>query len=181
MPPIDWAHMWHPQRSPWETMLRAVIVYVFVHTAFRVVGRRALGRSSTYEIVLLFFVGVVMRQSVVGNDLSLTTAILGFSTLIAVDALVTRLTLAFPSLSRLIDGPVRELVRDGRPNEAEMKRAHVSIDQLHAALRERGSEHLPEVRSAYLERSGRITILFAEGNQPARDAGPERDEAGGPS
>jgi uncharacterized membrane protein YcaP (DUF421 family) len=166
---IDWARMWRPERSPWETMIRAVIVYVFAHVAFRVVGRKELGRHAAYDIVLLLFVGVAMRQSIVGSDASLTSAMVGFATLVAVDAGVTWLTRASPSAARLIDGPVRDLVRDGHVNEEEMRRAHFSYEQLLAALRAHGRERIDDAHRAYLERSGRISVVFNDAPHPTRE------------
>lgn len=126
MVPIDWARMWRPEHHPLETVIRAAVAYAFVHIAFRVVGRRELGRHSTYEIVLLLFVSVAMRQTIVGTDESVTTGLLGMATLLVIDALVAWLVRASPRAAVIIDGPVRELIRDGRPDEDALKRARVT-------------------------------------------------------
>ena len=157
---VDWARLWLPEQSPWETALRAVTVYAFVHVGFRLVGRRSLGQHSTYAIVLLFLISVSMREAIVAGDPSLTTAMIAFSTLLAVDAIVARLTMVSPAAARVVEGPVRELVRDGRPDEDEMRRAHVSREQLLAAVREHGRGSLADVRRAHLERTGRISVIF---------------------
>ena len=157
---IDWDHLWRPERHPLETALRATVAYVFVHVSFRAVGRKELGRHSTYEIVLLLFVSVAMRQTIVGNDESLTTGMLGFATLLVVDVTVAWIVRRSPRAARVVDGPVRELMRDGRVHEAAMMRARVTREQLLAALRSHGRNRLEEVRRAYLERSGRISVLF---------------------
>lgn len=157
---IDWGRLWQPEHHPLETVLRAAVAYVFVHVSFRAVGRKELGRHSTYEIVLLLFVSVAMRQTIVGNDASLTTGLIGMGTLLLVDALVAWIVRKSPRAARIIDGPVRELVRDGRPDEAAMRRARVTREQLLATLREHGRERLDGVRRAYLERSGRISVIF---------------------
>lgn len=65
----DWARMWRPEQSPWETALRAVVVHVFVHIAFRIAGRKELGGHAAYDIVVVLFVGVAMRQTIVGSGL----------------------------------------------------------------------------------------------------------------
>ncbi len=160
MQAIDWARMWRPEHNPLETVMRAVVAYAFVHVAFRVVGRRELGRHSTYEIVLLLFVSVAMRQTIVGTDQSVTTGLLGMSTLLIVDVLVAWLVRTSPRAARIIDGPVRELVRDGRLNEEAMRRARVTREQLLTTLRHHGHERLDEVRRAYFERSGHISVIF---------------------
>ena len=165
---VDWAGMWQPQRSPVETVLRGLVVYVFVHAAFRIVGRRELRQHTAYAIVLLFLVGVALRQTIVGSDPSLTTGMIGFGTLLAADALARWLTWASPRAALFINGPVRELVRDGQVNERDMRREHVSREQLLAALRHHGRERLDEVHLATLEPSGHISFVFAE-HKPARE------------
>jgi uncharacterized membrane protein YcaP (DUF421 family) len=161
MPPIDWEGMWRPERSPWETIARAAIVYLYAHVVFRVVGRRELGQHTTYTIVLLFFVGVVFRMTIVGSDPSLTTGMIGFATLAGIDALARWLSNRSPRVARLINGPVRVLVRDGRVDERQMRRAHVSREHLLASLRMHGHERIEDIRLASLERSGAISFVFA--------------------
>jgi uncharacterized membrane protein YcaP (DUF421 family) len=157
---VDWTGLWRPVQPPLETVVRAVLAYAFIHVSFRLVGRKELGRHSTYEIVLVLFVTVAMRTTIVGNDVSLTTAFVGFSTLLLVDLLVARLVRTSPSAARVIDGPVRELVRDGRVDEAELNKARLSREQLLAELRVQGHEHLGEIHRAYFERSGRISFVL---------------------
>ncbi len=181
MSAVDWGGMWRPERSPLETVLRAVIVYVFVHLCFRLVGRKELGQHSTYEIVLLFFVGVAMRQSIVGPDRSLTTAIIGFGALVACDAILAGLARRSPRAATVIDGPVILLLRDGQMDERRMRRARVSREQLLASVRSHGGERLEEVHRAYLERSGHISVVFRDPclpRGPARDRDPRRPRPG---
>ena len=168
MPSIDWGGMWRPERSPWETALRALVVYLFVHVGFRLAGRKELGRHATYDIVLLFFVGVAMRQTIVGDDPSLTTAMIGFGTLLVADFLIAWLARRSPKAALLIDGPVRELVRDGRVDEGELRRARMSVEQLLGSLRRRGADDLDRVRRACLERSGHISFILREPRRPRR-------------
>ncbi len=170
---VDWTHMWLPARSPWETVIRAAVVYLFVHLTFRIAGRRELGQHSAYDIVLLFFVGVAMRQTIVGADASLTTAMIGWSTLLAVDRVISKLVSSSERAASFIEGPVRELVRNGQVKEEELRRAHVSREQLLAALRHHGRERLDEVHRACLERSGHISFILADPRRPdpVADAG----------
>jgi uncharacterized membrane protein YcaP (DUF421 family) len=163
MPPIDWTRMWRPEQSPLETVLRATIVYVVVHTAFRVLGRRELRRHTMAATVLLFLVAVALREAIVTNDRTLTTAFLGFGTLLVVDRAASVASNASARMAEIIDGPVRELVRDGTVNERELSKAHITREHLLAAVRERGGEDLARVRRAYLERSGKISVVFEDG------------------
>jgi uncharacterized membrane protein YcaP (DUF421 family) len=160
MAPIDWAHLWRPEQSPFETVLRSMLVYLMVHVGFRMVGRRELRRHSMPSIIVPFLIAVALRESIVRSDTSLTTAFLGFATLLALDRLAGLLSNASPVLARIIDGPVRDLVHDGNIDEAELRRAHVTREHLLAAVRERGGEDLSKVKRASLERSGKISVIF---------------------
>jgi uncharacterized membrane protein YcaP (DUF421 family) len=174
MPPVEWERMWRPTNHPLETVVRAAVAYAFVHVAFRVVGRRELGRHSTYEIVLLLFVSVAMRQTIVGEDQSLTSGMLGFGTLLVIDAIVAWLVRWSPRAAHIVDGPVRLLARDGRLDEDAMRRARMTREHLLAELRRHGREHLDEVHRAYLERSGKVSVIFKGRRQPRsrlREAG----------
>jgi uncharacterized membrane protein YcaP (DUF421 family) len=162
MAPIDWAHMWLPEQSPLETILRSTIVYVVVHVSFRLLGRRELRRYSMASIVVLFLIAVALREAIVRDDVSLTTAFVGFGTLLVLDRIAGLLSNASPRLAHIIDGPVRELVRDGQVDEAELRRAHVTKEHLLAAVRERGGEDLSRVKRARLERSGKISVVFEQ-------------------
>jgi uncharacterized membrane protein YcaP (DUF421 family) len=163
MAAIDWARLWRPEHHPLETLLRASVAYLFVHVSLRVVGRKELGRHSTYEVVLLLMVSVALRQTIVGSDQSLTTGMLGFGTLLVIDALVAWTVGRSPRTALLVDGSVRELVRDGQLDPEAMQRARVSRDQLFAALRTHGYERLEDVHRAYLERSGHISVIPRRG------------------
>jgi hypothetical protein len=107
--------------------------------------------------------------TIVGNDPSVTTAMIGFGTLVAIDALARWLSNVSPRAGLVINGPVRVLVRDGRVDGREMRRAHLSRDHLLAALRLHGRERIEEVHLASLERSGEISFVLAS---PTRTSSP---------
>ena len=54
------------------------------------------------------------------------------------------------------------LVRDGRLLRANMRRELVTQEELESKLRENGVEKLADVRMAYLESSGEISLLLRD-------------------
>ncbi|HVX94793.1 MAG TPA: YetF domain-containing protein [Polyangia bacterium] len=159
---FDWKGLWSPTWPPWEVALRATLVYLFVVVAFRAVGRKELGRYATHDIVLLFLISTAARQSIVGPDTSLTSAFVALATIIGWDALVSYGTFRSKRLARVIDGPVRQLVKGGAVDDKELENARISRDELVALLRQHGRDDLGDVEHAYLERSGRVTFLLSQ-------------------
>lgn len=60
-----------------------------VQVLFRLVGRKELGRYSTYDIAVLLLITVPVRNSMVGEDSSLTNAFVALGTILGLDWLLS--------------------------------------------------------------------------------------------
>jgi uncharacterized membrane protein YcaP (DUF421 family) len=160
---FDFGDLWAPKVPPWEVALRATIVYAFIQLLFRIAGRKEFGRWGASDIVLLFLVTVAVRKSIVLDDDSLTTAMVALATIVALDWASSKLTFRSRRAADFIEGPVRQLVRDGELQRDVMRKTRVSEDELLAHVREHGRGSLAQVKDAFLERSGRITVVLRDG------------------
>src|SRR3954447_634811 len=68
-----------------ETVLRAAAIYVALLLIIRFSGRRTLGEMSSFEFVLLLIVSETTQQAMLGDDFSVSNAILLIVTLFALD------------------------------------------------------------------------------------------------
>ncbi|MFI5290354.1 MAG: DUF421 domain-containing protein [Polyangia bacterium] len=157
---MSWQELWVPTWSPGTVIFRAAVVYLFVQLVFRCVGRKELARYSTFDIAVLFLITVAVRQSIVGNDTSLTTAFLALTTIVVVDWALSYLSFRSPLAARILEGPIPKLVSDGRTDERALHRNRISREQLLAYLREHGHTSLDEVAEARLERNGHVSFVF---------------------
>lgn len=160
MAPFDWQGLWTPELNPFEVMFRATAVYLFAQLVLRMSGRKEFARSSTFDIVLLLIISVCLRKSIVADDDSLATAFLGLATLAAWDRLFSWLAMRSHKAAVVLEGRPVELVREGRVNEANLRRCLMSREELLSRLREHGTESLRKVRLAYLEPDGKVTFLM---------------------
>jgi uncharacterized membrane protein YcaP (DUF421 family) len=156
----DFAALWTPELSPLEVIVRASIIYFFVQLLFRVAGRKELGRWGPSDIVLLFLITTAARMSIVADDSSLTTAMVALATIVGLDWAVSLLTARSRRAADLLEGPVRQLVRDGELQREVMRRTRISEDELLAHVRAAGKETLADLKDAFLERSGKITVVL---------------------
>lgn len=159
---LDLASLWVPKISPGEVILRAVIMYVFIQILFRFVGRKEFGRWGASDVVLLFLVTTAVRKSIVADDASVTTAMLALTTIVALEWALSLITARSRRAANLLQGPVRQLVRDGTVQRAVMRKTRISEDELLSRIREKGKESLRDVKDAFLERSGKITIVLRD-------------------
>lgn len=157
---FDFGRLWTPTVHPAEVVLRAALVYLLTHLVFRVAGRKSIQRWGMPEVVLLFLVTIALRKSIVVDDESVTTAMIALVTIAALDRILTTVTYRWRKAADVIEGPVRRLVRDGVIDRAAMARARIAEHELLSRVRAHGRERLDEIKDAWFERSGDVTIVF---------------------
>ena len=154
-----WHHIFHLQVSATEKVLRAVLIYVFLVGALRVVGKRELGQSNTLDLVVLLLVANAVQNGIIGNDISVTGAVIAAVALFAINELFARSAFAFPLVSRVLEGDPTVLIRHGKPVPRALLRAGISLPELRAIARRQGFDDLGEVHTAILETNGVVTMF----------------------
>lgn len=77
--------MWHQiftlGESPIAKILRALLIYAFLVVALRVAGKRDLAQLNSFDFVVLLAVANAVQNGLIGNDNSVTGALLGATVL----------------------------------------------------------------------------------------------------
>jgi uncharacterized membrane protein YcaP (DUF421 family) len=143
-----------------DAVMRAVAIYFFLLTVFRLAGQRTLANLTTFDFVLLLVIAEATQQGLLGEDFSVTNAFLVIVTLIGIDIGLSLLKNRFLALDKLLEGVPLVIVVDGKPLKDRMERARVDESDVLVAARERqGLERLDQIRYAVLERTGEISII----------------------
>jgi uncharacterized membrane protein YcaP (DUF421 family) len=143
-----------------ETVLRGVVIYAVLLIVFRIAGKRTLSQTTTFDFVLLLILGEATQQALLGDDYSLSNAILIIVTLIGIDVGLALLKQRSPKLEQLVDGVPLIIVQDGAPLKERMAKARVAEEDVLTAAREtQGLERMEQIKYAVLERSGGISII----------------------
>lgn len=165
MKPIDWHGIWVPEMHPLEVVFRVSMVFLFSQLVLRLLGRKELGRYSTFDLALLFLLTVCLRRTLVGDDNSLTTGFLALATLGAWDRFFSWLSFRDRAAARVLEGRPLELVHEGELVHENLRKSQISRSELLSRLRSHGRDDLGSVRAAFLEPNGRVTFLFRESSQ----------------
>ena len=70
-----------------EMVLRALAMYLILLVVFKIAGRRALLQMTSFDLILLLIISEATQQALLGNDFSVTGAMLTIMTLVVVDML----------------------------------------------------------------------------------------------
>jgi uncharacterized membrane protein YcaP (DUF421 family) len=141
-----------------EALLRSAAVYVFLFAIFRVAGKRTLAQITPFDLVLLLIVGEATQQALLGDDLSVTNAVVVITSLIGIELAVTALQRRWPRLAKMLEGLPLVVVENGVPLEDRLRRIDLE-DVLEQARQKQGLERLDQIRDAVLERSGSVPII----------------------
>src|SRR6266487_3321807 len=118
-----------------EKVVRTVLVYGGLAVLLRVAGKRNLAQLNSFDLVVVLLLSNVVQNAIIGDDNSLTGGLLGAVVLVAVNASVVRGVARAPRLGRWFEGSATVLVRDGRIDEAALRREGLRRSDVLAAVR----------------------------------------------
>jgi uncharacterized membrane protein YcaP (DUF421 family) len=155
----DPVHLWLPDIPIVEKIVRSVVVYVFLLTAFRLVGKRQLGQMTPFDLVVLLVISNVVQNALIGNDNSLGGGLIGATTILAVNALVAWLTFRFKRVRRVVEHTPTILACHGRILRENLASERLSLSEFHAALRREGIVTVRGLRYVLLEQDGHLSVI----------------------
>ena len=141
-----------------EKALRALLVYGFLLIALRVLGKRELAQSNTLDLLVMLLVANAVQNGIIGNDNSVTGAVVGAAVLFGLHRLFGALAYRFPLADRILEGTPSYLIKDGRPVKETLRREQISHPQLLTMARRQGFE-LHDIADAVLETDGSVKFV----------------------
>ncbi|MDN5699197.1 MAG: DUF421 domain-containing protein [Kocuria sp.] len=139
-------------------VLSAVGIYVAFLLFVRIFGQRVLMAMSTFDVVVTVMLGSVAGRVILGHPPTLTSGILGLATLFILEAVFGQLRSSM-RVHKLMNSPARLLMIGPEIQEKTLKRSHITIWELHGALRRAGVRSYEEIACVLHEPGGGISVL----------------------
>lgn len=144
-----------------ESIIRPIIVYLFLLIAIRLFGKRELGSMTPFDLIVLLTISNVLQNAMIGPDNSLTGGLIGGTTIFVANAILARLTYRFPSIAWLAQGHPTVLIENGIILQQNLAHELVSLEDLREGLSKNQVDmdtELATVRRAELEPDGSVTV-----------------------
>jgi uncharacterized membrane protein YcaP (DUF421 family) len=173
---IDIAKALTPDVPIQETIIRGFFMYVVVFTLIRYVLR---GRTSAAMPDLLVLVLIAdAAQNAMSNDYtSVTNGVVLVMTIIFTAFAFDWLAYHVPVFRSFAHRDPQPLIISGRADESTLHRELINEQDLHTQLRLAGLERMSDVRAAYLEGTGEVSVIKEDGSSSA-GKGNKRSGAG---
>jgi uncharacterized membrane protein YcaP (DUF421 family) len=118
-----------------------------------------LGQASTLDLAVLVLVANAVQNGIIGNDLSVTGAVIGAVVLFGMNALFAQAAFRISWMSWLLEGSPTTLIADAKIDRRALRREQISLPELRAMARRQGFADLGEVYTAILETNGVVSMF----------------------
>lgn len=156
---IDWQEMFVPSHSLAELILRGTLVYLALFSVLRLLPSRQVGTLGIADLLVVVLFAEAAQNAMASNYSSITEGATLVGTVIFWSYFLNWLGYKFPPFQRFLNPPPVLLVKNGRTIDRHMQRELLTEDELMSQLRQQGVESLNNVKRAYMEADGRISVI----------------------
>jgi len=160
--PVDWADVFLPTQSVLELFVRASAMYFILFVLLRLVLRRHTGGLGTSDLLVVVLVAEIAGNGINGESFSVVGGAISVGTVLLWTYGIEWLQYHVPWLERLVREPKLKLIDGGKLLRRNMRAELITFEELMTQLREQGVEDCAEVKAAYVEADGTISILRYE-------------------
>lgn len=157
-----------PDVSLLETVVRGIVMYLSIFVLLRVILRGRTSGVTVSDLLVLVMISDAAQNAMASTYLSLTNGIVLVATIVVTSATMDWLAFRYPSIRRFVHPEHKPLIIDGRLIRKTLNEELMTEGELLTQLRLNGLEDPSEVKAAYLEGNGEISVIKRPDGAPAR-------------
>lgn len=151
-----------------EIIARVAFIYGASLVLMRVTGRREMAELSRMDLLVMLLIAETVSPALTGGDETVTGGVVAAATLLVLYNATGRLSFKSRRIEKLIDGSASVLIEDGRVCPDVVRKYRLTDDELRTTLHQHGLLHIAEVKRAFVEPDGEITIVKQTDHEEAQ-------------
>lgn len=168
----DWAKEFF-QHVP-VLLSRTVLTFVFVMIVVRWTGKRSISNLAPFDLAMVIMIGEVAAIPIGELDVDFLHGLIPVALIGGLHVALTTINLHWKGFERWSEGSPTLLVKDGRVLRRNLLKERVSMADLMTALRHKEVEDVSEVKEAWIEQAGGISVILKREAGPATPRDVER-------
>jgi uncharacterized membrane protein YcaP (DUF421 family) len=149
------------------TALRASFVYLFLLIVVRLLGKREIGSTSAFDLVVALILGEVVDEIIYG-DVTMLQGVIAIGVVALWHLVNSWASFKSQFIDKLTGAPPTVIVRNGQIQRKNLARERLNEEELFSELRLMGVEDTKEVKQATLEPNGTVSVLLEEWAKPVQ-------------
>jgi uncharacterized membrane protein YcaP (DUF421 family) len=162
---LDWKALFVPDQAIFETILRGSITYLVLFFFLRTLLKREASTVSISDLLVIVLIADAAQNAMAGSYTSITNGLILVFTIIFWSMALDWVGQKFPAFGSWTHPPPLLLVQDGQMNYRNMRKELISTDELMSQVRQAGLEDIAQVRKAFLEGNGQISVIRKDGQE----------------
>ncbi|MCP9752984.1 DUF421 domain-containing protein [Ferruginibacter sp. HRS2-29] len=143
-----------------EIVFRTIIMYVYTIALLRVLGKRGIGQLSTLELAIIICFGSAVGDPMMGAEVPILHGLTAITAVALLQIGMERVINRNKKVEAIMEGTPECVVDNGRIILQHLDKDNISHEDLFRALRSKDVEHLGQVRKAFFETSGQVSVFF---------------------
>ena len=156
---IDWQGIFTPTISLGELVIRSTFMYFILFGLLRLVLKRQAGGIGTTDVLVIVLLAEVSGPGFSSNYTSVVEGTVIIATVLFWSYVLEWAGHKFPAVERILRAQTLMLIENGKMLRKNMRAELVTSEELMAQLREQGIENCSEVKRAYMEADGKISVV----------------------
>jgi uncharacterized membrane protein YcaP (DUF421 family) len=138
---------------------RVLAIYLFLLLVLRLMGRGVMSQLRPIDLLTMLLMSETVSPALTAGDHSLPGGLVAVSTLGIAAWFTSWLSFRYRLVDRALDGSPLLLINRGRVDAQVLRSQRITDEELRTALHEHGVLSVAEVRKAFVEPDGSITIV----------------------
>lgn len=156
---LDYSRIFLPTVPVLEIVIRGTAMYLILFVLLRLTMKRIGGMISLGDILMVALVAAAVQNSIARDNQSVADGVILVGTIAFWSYALDWAGHRFPAFQRIYNPPALLLVRNGRMIRRNMRQELITEDELMGQLRQNGVRNLMEVKEAFMEGDGSITVI----------------------
>jgi uncharacterized membrane protein YcaP (DUF421 family) len=159
---VDWQTLFVPTTPLLEIFVRGTLIYLGLFLLLRVLLKRESGTLGITDMLLVVLIADAAQNGMADDYRSITEGLLLVATIIFWSLFLNWISFRFPLLEKLVKPGKLLLIKDGKMIRANMRKELITANELMSEIRSNGLTDLSEIKEAYMEPTGLISIISTE-------------------
>jgi uncharacterized membrane protein YcaP (DUF421 family) len=143
----------------WIIPLRAAIIFSAVIIMLRLIGKRAIPQG-IFEVLIIVIIGSAAGDPLIYNNVGILPAIIAFGIVALLYKVLSYLVGINRKVEHFVEDSCVKLIAEGRFEFRNFSEKELKKDELLADLRLQQISQLGQVRAAYIEANGHISVFY---------------------
>lgn len=146
----------------WKT----IFLFFITMLCFRIMGYRTLGDMEPMDYVIVLGVGEIMGSPLSSPDRNVIYPAIAIFALTMIQLGLSAIYARSPKINRIMEGTPIPVIRNGRILHKNLIKNRIDINTIREELRVKGVRSEKDVDSAFLEPSGRFSVILKNEASP---------------